>query len=361
MLFGSWKGVFELLQQWRWESGRDLKCEIGDQFMLLRVYLFGKAEAKFATGKEDIMASEDVKTSHDKQMWIKYYCEECETWETREMFEVTKLSVAQATPAGACALWSWGCSKLVRHGSFQTFRVDQLNNADGHDVPNLDFPSIESPATTRPFREKTRPRNTDAAEEVSPPQTVPSAQSNGSSQSKRPKRNVSSTYARDLATGTNSPINSQGGVTSSSPDEVQDENRSKDSEIAADTAGPESPGVIDAEHLDDKIQKRPKRLTAGDRGLAQALQYEKPARVTTKSLAEVNNVKPSQPSLATMKRPKRVTAGLRGLLLSKENARPLPRILSKKVDKKEEVHGVRTRSSAIAKKTFKNRRLGDLY
>lgn len=153
MLFGSWKGVFELLQQWRWESGRDLKCEIGDQFMLLRVYLFGKAEAKFATGKEDIMASEDVKTSHDKQMWIKYYCEECETWETREMFEVTKLSVAQATPAGACALWSWGCSKLVRHGSFQTFRVDQLNNADGHDVPNLDFPSIESPATTRPFRE----------------------------------------------------------------------------------------------------------------------------------------------------------------------------------------------------------------
>lgn len=111
----------------------------------------------------------------------------------------------------------------------------------------------------------------------------------------------------------------------------------------------------------DKIQKRPKRLTAGDRGLAQALQYEKPARVTTKSLAEVNNVKPSQPSLATMKRPKRVTAGLRGLLLSKENARPLPRILSKKVDKKEEVHGVRTRSSAIAKKTFKNRRLGDLY
>lgn len=61
--------------------------------MLLRVYLFGKVEVKFVIGKEDIMVSEDVKMLYDKQMWIKYYCEECEMWEMREMFEVMKLSV----------------------------------------------------------------------------------------------------------------------------------------------------------------------------------------------------------------------------------------------------------------------------
>jgi len=59
-----------------------------------------------------------------------------------------------------------------------------------------------------------------------------------------------------------SPINSQGGVTSSSPDEVENgvstvhvENRSKDGEAAAaDTAGPESPAVIDAEHHESKFE-----------------------------------------------------------------------------------------------------------
>lgn len=217
-----------------------------------------------------------------------------------------------------------------------------------------------------------RPRSTVAAEEASPLQAVPSAQSNGSSQSKRPKRNVQSTHARDSVAEANSPINSQGGVTSSSPDEavpeengastVHVENRSKDGEAGADTTGPESPGVIDAEHVENKVQKRPRRLTAGDRGLAQALQYEKPARITTKPLSEVNNVKPSQPALAAMKRPKRVTAGLRGLLLSAESAKPAPRVLAKKEQTKEEVHEMPSGSSATTKKsTKKNKKLGDLY
>lgn len=108
-----------------------------------------------------------------------------------------------------------------------------------------------------------RTRSTVAAEEASPLQAVPSAQSNGSSQSKRPKRNVQSTHARDSVAEANSPINSQGGVTSSSPDEavpeengastVHVENRSKDGEAGADTTGPESPGVIDAEHVESKL------------------------------------------------------------------------------------------------------------
>lgn len=89
------------------------------------------------------------------------------------------------------------------------------------------------------------------------------ALSNGSSQSKRPKRNneKSITYVPprgdvSVAEAT-SPVNSQGGVTSSSPDENGDNNRSlKDAsqdEPAAPpppppTADPESPAVIDAEH-----------------------------------------------------------------------------------------------------------------
>lgn len=67
-------------------------------------------------------------------------------------------------------------------------------------------------------------------------------------------------------------------------------------------------------------------MTAGDRGLAQALQYEKPARVATKPLSEINNVKPSESSPAGMKRPKRVLAGLRGLILSAENSKSAPRV-----------------------------------
>ena len=86
-------------------------------------------------------------------------------------------------------------------------------------------------------------------------------------------------------------------------------------------------GVDCCEMMDstDGVHKRPRRLTAGDRYLAQALQYEKPSRVATKPLAEVNDVKPSQSSLE-MKRPKRVTAGLRGAMLSAENAKAAPRV-----------------------------------
>lgn len=99
------------------------------------------------------------------------------------------------------------------------------------------------------------------------------ALSNGSSKSKRPKRNneKSITYGPpprgdvSVAEAT-SPVNSQGGVTSSSPDEVLlDENgdnninrslkdASQDEPTAAAapppplTADPESPAVIDAEH-----------------------------------------------------------------------------------------------------------------
>jgi hypothetical protein len=87
----------------------------------------------------------DVGVAQQKRRWIKYYCEECKAWETREMFEVAKLGAQSASPA----LWSWGCSQLVRHATFQTFRVQELNAADGHDAaPKLDFPSPESPAST---------------------------------------------------------------------------------------------------------------------------------------------------------------------------------------------------------------------
>lgn len=359
----------------RWGQRQESGCEEvwrKARNLLGEVTVSENWKAMSVSGEKGVMAAEEVKTSNQKRMWIKYYCEECKAWETREMFEVMKLSGPQASAVGACALWSWGCSKLIRHGSFQTFQVDELNNADGHDEPKLDFPSIESPATIQPVDEEMRPRSTVAAEEASPLQAVPSAQSNGSSQSKRPKRNVQSTHARDSVAEANSPINSQGGVTSSSPDEavpeengastVHVENRSKDGEAGADTTGPESPGVIDAEHVENKVQKRPRRLTAGDRGLAQALQYEKPARITTKPLSEVNNVKPSQPALAAMKRPKRVTAGLRGLLLSAESAKPAPRVLAKKEQTKEEVHEMPSGSSATTKKsTKKNKKLGDLY
>lgn len=75
----------------------------------------------------------------------------------------------------------------------------------------------------------------------------------------------------------------------------------------------------------DGVYKRPRRLTAGDRGLAQALQFERPRKVATKAVAEVNDVKPSQPSLeAAMKRPKRVSAGLKGIAIAAENAKPAP-------------------------------------
>lgn len=108
--------------------------------------------AAAGTGDEDVNMA-----TQQKRRWIKYYCEECKAWETREMFEVAKLGqggvAPQSTPspAGSSALWSWGCSKLVRHATFQTFRVQELNSADGHDAaPKLDFPSTESPASTEP-------------------------------------------------------------------------------------------------------------------------------------------------------------------------------------------------------------------
>ncbi|KAG0607500.1 hypothetical protein M758_8G033500 [Ceratodon purpureus] len=370
------------------------------------------SSAVAGTGDEDVSMA-----TQQKRRWIKYYCEECKAWETREMFEVAKLgqggvaTQSTASPPGSSALWSWGCSKLVRHATFQTFRVQELNDADGHDAaPKLDFPSTESPASTEPVgqvQQPTHPGNTEATEEVSALQTVHAAsQSNGSSQSKRPKRNVRSAYARDSVTDqATSPVNSQGGVTSSSPDEVvpdengastvhvknnpkvtknskdskdskdskeskdfkdtKDSKDSKDGEAAtaaADTSVLESPAVIDAEHHENGVHKRPRRLTAGDRYLAQALQDEKPSRAAAKPLAEVNDVKPSQSSLE-MKRPKRVTAGLRGAVLSAENAKssPSPRVLAKKEEKKDAVHEVRTRSETAKKPSKKNRKLGDLY
>jgi hypothetical protein len=114
-------------------------------------------------------------------------------------------------------------------------------------------------------QQPTPPGNAEAAEEVSALQTAHAAsQSNGSSQSKRPKRNVRSTYARDSATEATSPVNSQGGVTSSSPDEngastahvkndpkVKTDPKDGDA-AAADTSIPESPAVIDAEHHESK-------------------------------------------------------------------------------------------------------------
>lgn len=81
---------------------------------------------------------------------------------------------------------------------------------------------------------------------------------------------------------------------------------------------------------------RPRRLTAGDRGLAQALQYERPPRVVaaTKPLSEINNVKPSsESSPAGVKRPKRVLAGLRGLILSAENSKSAPKVRDVHVSK----------------------------
>lgn len=92
-----------------------------------------------------------------KRMWIKYYCEECKAWETRE---AKKLSPSSLSPsqqqASESTLWSWGCVKQIHHGALQTFRVDQLNvdaelEADAVAAPfKLDFPSIESsPATAQ--------------------------------------------------------------------------------------------------------------------------------------------------------------------------------------------------------------------
>lgn len=98
-----------------------------------------------AAGDEDAVR---LAPQQQQRRWVKYYCEECKAWETREMFEVAKLGAQAASPTGSSALWSWGCSKLVRHATFQTFRVQELNNADGHDaVPQLDFPSTEAPAS----------------------------------------------------------------------------------------------------------------------------------------------------------------------------------------------------------------------
>ena len=114
-----------------------------------------------AVGDEDVNVNEVgvsvgsvSMATQQKRRWIKYYCEECKAWETREMFEVAKLGPPAPSPAGASALWSWGCSKLVRHGTFQTFRVEHLNNADGHDAaPKLDFPNPDGPPSTEPVGE----------------------------------------------------------------------------------------------------------------------------------------------------------------------------------------------------------------
>lgn len=115
------------------------------------------------------MSSSSPPEEDKKRMWIKYYCEECKAWETRELFEANLLSshgvvvpgaeaASSSSPAAAVtsssALWSWGCAKLIHHGAFQTFRVNQLNvDAElGHDdaSPKHDVPSLESPATQPP-------------------------------------------------------------------------------------------------------------------------------------------------------------------------------------------------------------------
>lgn len=85
---------------------------------------------------------------------MKYYCEECKAWETRELFEAILHESSSSLSSPASALRSWGCVKLIHHGSFQTFRVAELNvDAEGRDAAGtlkLDFPSIESPAATQP-------------------------------------------------------------------------------------------------------------------------------------------------------------------------------------------------------------------
>jgi hypothetical protein len=291
-----------------------------------------------------------------KRRWIKYYCEECEAWETREMFEVVKFEAsasASSPSASASTVWSWGCAKLIRHGTFQSFRVEQLNNADGHDVvaPKLDFPA--SPTPVPAVHEPPPPPSPQLQPPPPAEDEVLPANSNGSS---RPKRNVRSTYARE------SPLNSQGGVTSSSPDEVLPHENGTSKDVA-----PESPAVIDAEQHENGAQKRPRRLTAGDRGLAQALQFERPRKVATPSTPKVAaDVKPSPPSLAAaMKRPKRVTAGLKGIAIAAENAKSgTPRQPSvKKEPRKDQVHqvSVQTRSASASKPSKKNKKVGDLY
>lgn len=300
-----------------------------------------------------------------KRRWIKYYCEECEAWETREMFEVVKFeasaSASSSNPSAASSastVWSWGCAKLIRHGTFQSFRVEQLNNADGHDVvaPKLDFPASPVAVAPAPVVQEPPPPPSPQLQPPPPPaeaEALP-ANSNGSS---RPKRNVRSAYARE------SPLNSQGGVTSSSPDEVVPHENGTSKDVA-----PESPAVIDAEqHNENGAQKRPRRLTAGDRGLAQALQFERPRKVATPTTPKVAaDVKPSVPSLAAaMKRPKRVTAGLKGIAIAAENAKSgTPRQPSvKKEPRKDQVHqvSVQTRSASASKPSKKNKKVGDLY
>ena len=44
---------------------------------------FWERGAMSSAGEEDVNMA-----SQQKQRWIKYYCEECKAWETREMFEV---------------------------------------------------------------------------------------------------------------------------------------------------------------------------------------------------------------------------------------------------------------------------------
>lgn len=125
---------------------------------------------RFWKGREPrAMSSSSPPEEDKKRMWIKYYCEECKAWETRELFEANLLSshgvvvpgaeaASSSSPAAAVtsssALWSWGCAKLIHHGAFQTFRVNQLNvDAElGHDdaSPKHDVPSLESPATQPP-------------------------------------------------------------------------------------------------------------------------------------------------------------------------------------------------------------------
>ena len=113
------------------------------------------------------MAVAETLDKSQKRMWMKYYCDACEAWETRELFE-TSVDASSSRHRGGqsgnggtagsggkddALLYSWGCAKVIHYGSFQTLRVDQLNSADGRDAPQdarfpdevaAAFPSLSS-------------------------------------------------------------------------------------------------------------------------------------------------------------------------------------------------------------------------
>ena len=120
-----------------------------------------------AETEEAAVAVAETLDKSQKRMWMKYYCDACEAWETRELFE-TNVDASSSRHRGGrsgnggnaenggkddALLYSWGCAKVIHYGSFQTLRVDQLNSADGRDAPQdarfpdevaAAFPSLSS-------------------------------------------------------------------------------------------------------------------------------------------------------------------------------------------------------------------------